>query len=162
MDSANLNDRPQKGDGDSEIVLVVGTVRRDRCDLLVAAFGNAIRGDSAAEALLRYVSCIGCATAPSQVSRTPRPDCPTAHRLLLRACRLLHTPRTNTDETTQPSESLVVDTLLDKVLSLWEGTAKTDRDIFTEVFIPAILSAHPSHRVVGSARLSKLLMYATS
>ncbi|KAF8508610.1 hypothetical protein JB92DRAFT_579944 [Gautieria morchelliformis] len=63
---------------------------------------------------------------------------PTARRLLSRASRLLHAPCDTPQRrrTPQRSNVLVADTVPDKVLSLWEGTAKKNRDIFTEVFRP--------------------------
>jgi hypothetical protein len=40
----------------------------------------------------------------------------------------------NVDKTTQRSTALVADPLSKEVLSLWEGTAKRNREIYTEVF----------------------------
>jgi phospholipase D1/2 len=45
-------------------------------------------------------------------------------------------PHPNADETTLRIDALVADPLSDEVLSLWEGTAKKNREIFTEVFRP--------------------------
>ena len=45
-------------------------------------------------------------------------------------------PVANADETRVREDSIVADPLSDRVISLWQGTAKRNRDIFTEVFRP--------------------------
>ncbi|KAF8508607.1 hypothetical protein JB92DRAFT_2649515, partial [Gautieria morchelliformis] len=124
MDSANLNDRSQKCDGDSEIALVVeGTDEiESRMD------GRPVRMFRvlvAQRRLHKFPEHLGL-IAPQPVASSREPV----------DSFIRPAPRANADETTQPSESLVADTLLDEILSLWGGTAKTNRDIFTEVFRP--------------------------
>ncbi|KAF8517217.1 hypothetical protein JB92DRAFT_2906889 [Gautieria morchelliformis] len=102
MGSANLS---QKGDGDSEIALVTCMFRA-----LVAQ-----------RRLHKFPEHLGL-IAPQPVASSREPV----------DSFMRPAPHPNADETTQPSESLVADTLLDEVLSLWESTAKKNRDIFTE------------------------------
>jgi hypothetical protein len=45
-------------------------------------------------------------------------------------------PHANEDETRSREDALVADPLSDQVIDLWQGTAKKNRDIFTEVFRP--------------------------
>ena len=45
-------------------------------------------------------------------------------------------PFPNADETRLRDDARVTDPLSDELLNLWEGTAKRNRDIFTEVFRP--------------------------
>lgn len=45
-------------------------------------------------------------------------------------------PHPNADETRYREDAQVADPLCDEVLHLWQGTAKRNRDIFTEVFRP--------------------------
>ncbi|KAF8530741.1 hypothetical protein JB92DRAFT_2857713 [Gautieria morchelliformis] len=73
--------------------------------------------------------------AHSQVYRTPRPDPPqpvaSSHEPVDSFMRPATHP--NADETPQRSNALIADTLLDEALSLWESTAKKNRDIFRGV-----------------------------
>ncbi|KAF8519273.1 hypothetical protein JB92DRAFT_2626378, partial [Gautieria morchelliformis] len=124
MGSPNLNDRSQKGDGDSEIALVV----EDTDEIESRMDGRPVRMFRALVAQRRLHKCpehLGL-IAPQPVASSREPV----------DSFMRPAPRANADETTQPSKSLVADTLLDKVLSLWESTAKKNRDIFTQVFIP--------------------------
>jgi phospholipase D1/2 len=113
----------------------------------VIVFGDAIRGDSAAKALPKYVSCIHYQLVRSQFSRTPRPNSPhgvaSAHELV---ASFMHSALyINVDKTTQRSTVLQ---LSNEVLSLWEGTAKRNREIYTEVFTPVPLNLMQNWQVL--------------
>jgi phospholipase D1/2 len=45
-------------------------------------------------------------------------------------------PHANEDETQCREDAMVLDPLSNEVVDLWQGTAKRNRDIFTEVFRP--------------------------
>jgi phospholipase D1/2 len=45
-------------------------------------------------------------------------------------------PTPNEDETRTPEDALVADPLSEETLALWNGTAKKNREIFTEIFRP--------------------------
>ncbi|KAF8530716.1 phospholipase D [Gautieria morchelliformis] len=123
MGSANLNDRSQKGDGDSEIALVVEDTdeiesRMDGRRHLATRFAATLRRKLYREHL-GLIPAQPVASSHEPVDSFMRPA-----------------PHPNADETIHRSDALVADPLSDEVLSLWEGTAKKNRDIFTEVFRP--------------------------
>jgi hypothetical protein len=45
-------------------------------------------------------------------------------------------PHANADETQYPEDAMVLDPLSNEVVDLWQGTARKNRDIFTEIFRP--------------------------
>ncbi|OAX38224.1 phospholipase D/nuclease [Rhizopogon vinicolor AM-OR11-026] len=123
MGSANLNDRSQKGDGDSEIALVVedGDMVRTTMDghpYMAARFATTLR-----RKLFRE------------------------HLGLIEPQNVLHSkenvtsfmrcaPEVNEDEIGTPEDKAVADPLADSTLELWNRTAKQNREIFTEIFRP--------------------------
>ncbi|KAH9884507.1 phospholipase D/nuclease [Cubamyces lactineus] len=120
MGSANLNDRSQKGDGDSEIALVVED--EDMIDstmngepYMVARFAATLRRKLYREHL---------GLIPPQWAEG-KPD------------SFMHAaPHPNADETGQDADQLVADPLSDETIDLWNNTARRNREIFTEIFRP--------------------------
>lgn len=53
-------------------------------------------------------------------------------------------PAPNPDETCTREDAIVADPLSDELMSLWQSTAKKNRDIFTEVFRPVPSDLVPS------------------
>lgn len=45
-------------------------------------------------------------------------------------------PIANEDETNSEYDAIIADPLADETIDLWNGTAKRNRDIFTELFRP--------------------------
>ncbi|KAF8508984.1 hypothetical protein JB92DRAFT_2569478, partial [Gautieria morchelliformis] len=122
MGSANLNDRSQKGDGVSEIALV--SVRYGAADVICLWQHFATRF---AATLRRKLYREHFGLIPPQPVASSREPVDSFMRPALHP---------NADETTQRSDVLVADPLSDEVLSLWEGTAKKNRDIFIDMFRP--------------------------
>ncbi|KAJ7187275.1 phospholipase D [Mycena filopes] len=122
MGSANLNDRSQKGDGDSEIALVVedddmvdSTMNGEPYQ--VARFATSLRRKLFRE----HLGLI-------------EPQLPTKQEQADSFMRCAPTP--NEDEMHLREDRLVADPLSDKTLALWNDTARKNREIFTELFRP--------------------------
>ena len=180
MGSANLNDRSQKGDGDSEIALVVEDTeeiasemdgRRVRLSLSLSASHCILRwrNDTDGQLLIYYFSsmqrldsqrasaasftevCIFPISIPPVAkgkTQTDAKNVTSAEHLGLIVPQnvtsdrdpvdsfMRAAPFPNADETQLSVDALVADPLSDGVLELWQGTAKRNREIFTEVFRP--------------------------
>ncbi|KAI0668061.1 phospholipase D/nuclease [Trametes maxima] len=122
MGSANLNDRSQKGDGDSEIALVV----EDEDTIEASMDGEPYRVSRFAATLRRKLYREHLGLIPPQIcDNDERPDS------FMRAA-----PHPNEDETEQDEDRLVADPLADDTINLWENTARQNREIFTEIFRP--------------------------
>jgi phospholipase D1/2 len=122
MGSANLNDRSQRGDGDSEIALVV-----EDTDLIETTMNGKPYSASRFAATLRrqlYKEHLGL--MPPQLCDKNQPVTP-----FMRAA-----PVHNPDHTQSEEDAKVADPLSDLTVDLWEGTARTNRAVFTEVFRP--------------------------
>ncbi|KZT40944.1 phospholipase D/nuclease [Sistotremastrum suecicum HHB10207 ss-3] len=121
MGSANLNDRSQRGDGDSEIALVVedGDLLESRMDgkpYMAARFAATLRRKLYREHLgLMPPQLVPSPTEPVNDFMHPAP-----------------TP--NPDETQLAEDAFVSDPLSDELVDHWNKTAKKNREIFTEVF----------------------------
>ncbi|KAG8215687.1 hypothetical protein J3R82DRAFT_7561 [Butyriboletus roseoflavus] len=120
MGSANFNDRSQKGDGDSEIALVVeddDTIQTtmDGRPYMAARFAATLRRKLFRE----HLGLIG----PQHT--THRPD-----------SFMQPAPIPNDDETYLPADAAVADPLADETLDLLFNTARKNREIFTELFRP--------------------------
>ncbi|KAK0243927.1 phospholipase D [Armillaria nabsnona] len=123
MGSANINDRSQKGDGDSEIALVVedtdmveSTMNGKR--VMVSRFATSLRRKLFRE----HLGLIG-PQWPHQ--RSKEPD------------SFMHpAPHPNDNEFNLREDDLVADPISDATLALWNGTAKKNREVFTELFRP--------------------------
>ncbi|KAG2131140.1 hypothetical protein BD769DRAFT_1452087 [Suillus cothurnatus] len=123
MGSANLNDRSQKGDGDSEIALVVedGDMVRTTMDghpYMAARFAATLRRKLFRE----HLGLI----EPQNVLHS------TENVTSFMRCA----PEPNDDEIGTREDNAVADPLADSTLELWNRTARVNREIFTEVFRP--------------------------
>lgn len=123
MGSANLNDRSQKGDGDSEIALVVedGDMVRSTMDghpYMAARFATTLRRKLFRE----HLGLI----EPQNVLHS------TEKVTSFMRCA----PEPNDNEIGMREDTAVADPLADSTLELWNHTARVNREIFTEVFRP--------------------------
>ncbi|KAF8641650.1 hypothetical protein AX16_009876 [Volvariella volvacea WC 439] len=123
MGSANINDRSQKGDGDSEICLVVEDQdmiesRMDGHRYMAARFAATLRRKLFKE----HLGLIN----PQIVKDDTQEITDFMHPA----------PRPNPDETWSQEDQLVADPLADDTLELWNSTARKNREIFTEIFRP--------------------------
>lgn len=123
LGSANFNDRSQRGDGDSEICLVV----EDTEEIESTMNGQRFMAARFAATLRRklYREHLGL-ISPQDVS-TRREE---------RTTFMQAAPVLNEDETFLQEDALVADPLSPKLMSLWQSTAKKNRDIYTEIFRP--------------------------
>ncbi|KAJ6452893.1 hypothetical protein C8R47DRAFT_262895 [Mycena vitilis] len=123
MGSANLNDRSQKGDGDSEIALVV-----EDTDMIDSTMnGQPYQVARFATTLRRKLFREHLGLIEPQFPGT-RDEQPTSF--------MLPAPTPNDDETGEREDRLVADPLSEKTLELWNNTAKKNREVFTELFRP--------------------------
>ncbi|KIJ51188.1 hypothetical protein M422DRAFT_203211 [Sphaerobolus stellatus SS14] len=123
MGSANLNDRSQKGDGDSEIALVV-----EDTDEIPSRMNNQPYMATRFAATLRrqlYREHLGL-ILPQNLDGPRDPITSFMHAA----------PIPNDYDENSREDRLVADPLCDNTMNLWQGTAKKNRDIFTEVFRP--------------------------
>ncbi|KAF7304896.1 Phospholipase [Mycena kentingensis (nom. inval.)] len=123
MGSANINDRSQKGDGDSEIALVVEdqdfvSARMNGGRYDVARFATSLR-----RKLFREHLGLIPPQHPHQESEKPTDFMRPA-------------PHENPDEMKDKHDRLVADPLADDFWDLWNGTARKNREVFTELFRP--------------------------
>ncbi|KAI0703476.1 phospholipase D/nuclease [Cytidiella melzeri] len=123
MGSANLNDRSQKGDGDSEIALVVEDedmieTTMDGQKYMAARFAATLRRQLYKEhlGLIKPQLCEG---ANEHVDSFMQPA-----------------PFVNQDQTGSKEDRAVADPLSQETDALWTNTAKMNREIFTEIFRP--------------------------
>jgi phospholipase D1/2 len=137
MGSANLNDRSQRGDGDSEIALVV----EDDDHIPSYMDGRPWSAGRFAASLRRklfrqYLGLIppqDVASRQEKVTSFMRPA-----------------PVPNDDETDFGEDARVADPLSDKMLNLLNTTARVNREVFTELFRPV-----PSNLVTTWAAYEK-------
>ncbi|CCM01548.1 uncharacterized protein FIBRA_03606 [Fibroporia radiculosa] len=123
LGSANINDRSQKGDGDSEIALVV----EDDDMVETTMNGKPYMASRFAASLRRKLYREHLGLMPPQFCDGPQERVTSFMR---------PAPNPNANEMSQPEDDMVADPLADSTLDLWNGTAKSNRDIFTEVFRP--------------------------
>ncbi|EMD36120.1 hypothetical protein CERSUDRAFT_116030 [Gelatoporia subvermispora B] len=122
MGSANINDRSQKGDGDSEIALVI-----EDDDMIDSQMdGKPWLASRFAATLRRKLYREHLGLIPPQLCE-PNSE-PTSF--------MRPAPYPNEDETGEQEDAWVADPLADATLDLWNSTAKRNRDIFTEIFRP--------------------------
>ncbi|KJA15853.1 hypothetical protein HYPSUDRAFT_48013 [Hypholoma sublateritium FD-334 SS-4] len=123
MGSANLNDRSQKGDGDSEIALVI-----EDDDLFNSIMdGKPYQASRFAATLRRQLYKEHLGLIEPQVADSRDPEITSFMR---------PAPYPNKDETRTHEDSLVADPLSDATNSLWMSTARKNREVFTELFHP--------------------------
>jgi len=123
MGSANINDRSQKGDGDSEIALVV----EDNEILQTTMNGRPYAAAKFAATLRRklYREHLGlmepqnCDLETRGVTNFMRPA-----------------PHPIENESHLAEDRAVADPLSDETIQLWENTARKNREVFTELFRP--------------------------
>ncbi|EJC99464.1 phospholipase D [Fomitiporia mediterranea MF3/22] len=121
MGSANINDRSQKGDGDSEIALVV-----EDTDMIETTMdGNRYMAARFAATLRRSLYKEHLGLIPPQICNSREEEATSNMR---------PAPIPNDDETATREDELVADPLADETLALFDGTAKKNRGIFTEIF----------------------------
>jgi phospholipase D1/2 len=123
MGSANLNDRSQKGSGDSEIALVV-----EDNDLVEATM------DGRPHMAARFATTLRRQLFREHLGLIPPQDCAAAAEPVTSFMRAA--PHANASDLGTPPDSAVADPLAPATLSLWESTARRNREIFTEVFRP--------------------------
>ncbi|KAI0628314.1 phospholipase D/nuclease [Trametes polyzona] len=120
MGSANLNDRSQKGDGDSEIALVVED--EDMIDSTM---------DGQPYQVGRFAASLRRKLYREHLGLIPPQWCDNQPDSFMRAA-----PHPNDDETDQDEDQLVADPISDDTMNLWQNTARSNREIFTEIFRP--------------------------
>jgi len=119
--SANINDRSQKGDGDSEIAMVIEDqdmveTKMDGKPYMAARFAATLRRNLYREhlGLIRPQQCEG----PNDPVTSAMRPAPHPHDLSQH----------------EKSDRIVADPLSDALVDLWESTAKNNTEIFEEVF----------------------------
>ncbi|KAF9557909.1 phospholipase D/nuclease [Agrocybe pediades] len=121
--SANINDRSQKGDGDSEIALVI-----EDDDMIRSTMDGESYDVSRFAATLRrqlYKEHLGL--IPPQNVDSPNPEITSFMR---------PAPFPNRDDTNTEEDRLVADPLADSTDVLWKETARKNREVFAELFRP--------------------------
>ncbi|KAF8900846.1 hypothetical protein CPB84DRAFT_1836517 [Gymnopilus junonius] len=144
MGSANINDRSQKGDGDSEIALVI-----EDNDMIESTMnGEPYQASRFAATLRRALykgwcpfNCLQSAyltefydlfiehlgLIPPQWCDTKEPEVTSS----------MHpAPHPSEDKTSSEEDQLVADPLGQETEALWHTTARKNREIFTEIFRP--------------------------
>jgi len=123
MGSANINDRSQKGDGDSEIALVV-----EDDDMVSSTMdGHPYMASRFATTLRRKIFREHLGLVPPQIVQD-RDEMPTSF--------MRPAPYPNDDEIGTREDDAVADPISNATLALWNETARKNREIFTEVFRP--------------------------
>ncbi|KAG8946540.1 hypothetical protein FRC04_011598 [Tulasnella sp. 424] len=121
MGSANLNDRSQKGDGDSEIALVV----EDNDQVQTTMDGRPFVASRFAATLRRKIMKEHLGLIPPQFCETGKEPVTSFQRAV---------PYPSEDETQSDEDQRVADPLSDEFLELWDATARKNRSIFGEIF----------------------------
>ncbi|KAI0086021.1 phospholipase D/nuclease [Irpex rosettiformis] len=123
MGSANINDRSQKGDGDSEIALIV-----EDDDLIESTMdGHRYTASRFAASLRRQLYKEHLGLINPQICEGPQEAVTSFMR---------PAPHQNEDQTGSQEDRAVEDPLSDDTQSLWNDTARRNREIFTEIFRP--------------------------
>ncbi|KZO92207.1 phospholipase D [Calocera viscosa TUFC12733] len=122
MGSANFNDRSQRGDGDSEIALVV-----EDSDMFKATM------DGHPHMVGRFATTLRRKLFREHLGLIPPQHCPPdGDELVTSFMRPAPIPLDN--ELGAPEDDLVADPLSEAFQDLWSNTARTNRGIFTEIF----------------------------
>jgi phospholipase D1/2 len=123
MGSANLNDRSQKGDGDSEIALIV-----EDMDMIETTMnGQPYMAARFAATLRRQLYKEHLGLIPPQ-DADDDDNHPTPF--------MRPAPHPNPDQLHSKEDQLVADPLSSDTINLWTSTARVNRDVFTEIFRP--------------------------
>jgi len=123
MGSANINDRSQKGGGDSEIALVVED------DDMINSSMNGIPYPVA-----RFATTLRRQLYKEHLGLIPPQHCNSRNPVVTNAMRPAPIP--SDDMTHTKEDRLVADPLIHQTDQLWKETAKKNREIFTEIFRP--------------------------
>lgn len=161
MGSANINDRSQKGDGDSEIAVVVEDTDQIQTTIDGRPVGGSVTGytvyrlmslehrllvrcqpirrNSTKKDHERFANQGSSRLDPSDMSPSlehlgliPPQFCETGKEPVTSFMRAV--PYPSEDETQSNEDQLVADPLSDQFLDLWDGTARKNRQIFGEIF----------------------------
>lgn len=123
MGSANINDRSQKGDGDSEIALVIED--EDMVDSFMD--GQPYKVSRFAATLRRKLFREHLGLIPPEDHSQRFPEATSFMR---------PAPFPNKDETATREDQFVMDPISDEMDLFWNQTAKKNREIFSELFRP--------------------------
>ncbi|KAI0259452.1 hypothetical protein BC834DRAFT_630910 [Gloeopeniophorella convolvens] len=123
MGSANLNDRSQRGDGDSEIALVVED------DDHISS-----RMDGRPYSASRFAATLRRKLFRQHIGLIPPQNVTSRHEHVTSFMRAAPVP--NEDETELKDDARVMDPLSDEFLHMFNGTARVNREVFTELFRP--------------------------
>ncbi|KAF8622038.1 hypothetical protein AX15_007323 [Amanita polypyramis BW_CC] len=121
LGSANFNDRSQRGDGDSEIALVV----EDNAEIKSTMGGQPYRVSSFATTLRRQLFREHLGLIPPQ-----RSD-PRHHKV---TSNMKPAPNPYEYDFGSGDDSLVADPVVESTLLLWQQTAKKNSEVYSEVF----------------------------
>jgi len=121
MGSANLNDRSQKGNGDSEIALVVED------DDMINSTMNGVPYPVA-----RFATTLRRQLYKEHLGLIPPQDCDSRNPKVTKEMR--PAPFPPSDMTYTEEDRLVADPLIQETNQLWKETARRNREIFTEIF----------------------------
>jgi phospholipase D1/2 len=140
MGSANLNDRSQRGDGDSEIALVV-----EDTDMIKTTMDGQPYMATRFAATLRRQLWRGPHRAPLQCRPLTHPSVEHLGLLPPQNCYrgepvtafMRPAPAPIAYQLGDEADLRVADPLADNTQSLWNETARVNREVFTELFHPA-------------------------
>ncbi|KAG8962140.1 hypothetical protein FRC03_004555 [Tulasnella sp. 419] len=121
MGSANINDRSQKGDGDSEIALVV-----EDTDMIETTM------DGRPYMAGRFAATLRRKLYREHLGLIPPQYCVTGEEPVTSFMRAA--PYPNDDETNLREDWMVRDPISDDLMTLWTNTARTNREMFQQVF----------------------------
>ncbi|KAG9018728.1 hypothetical protein FRB90_010196 [Tulasnella sp. 427] len=120
MGSANINDRSQKGNGDSEIALVVEDTDMIETTMegkpyMAARFAATLRRKLFREhlGLIYPQTCVGGERVTNSMRAPPHPQ---------------------EDETRLQEDYIVADPLSEDFLGLWYATARVNREVYSQIF----------------------------
>jgi len=119
--SANINDRSQKGDGDSEIAVVI----EDSDQIESTMNGQPYMATRFAASLRRRL-------VREHLGLIPPQNCETGQEPVTPYMRAV--PYPSVDETQTDEDRLVADPLSDDFLQLWNSTAQHNRQVFSDIF----------------------------
>ncbi|CAA7264463.1 unnamed protein product [Cyclocybe aegerita] len=123
MGSANINDRSQKGDGDSEIALVV-----EDDDMIESTM------DGQYYPVARFAATLRRQLYKEHLGMIPPQNCDTRDHEVTPFMR--PAPYPSNDETHSDEDRLVADPISDETDNLWKEAARKNREIFSELFRP--------------------------
>ncbi|KAJ6260547.1 hypothetical protein Dda_4773 [Drechslerella dactyloides] len=115
--SANLNDRSQNGDHDSEIAIII----EDHTPIQSLMNGQSYNASHFAATLRRYLFRKHLGLVPAQSSDTLDAN-------------MLPVPEPNIYDFDSEEDKLVMDPLSDRFWDYWNSTAKKNTDVFAKVF----------------------------